>query len=68
MATLAGLTENGEMGDEMKEIMGSETEMNKFIPTVHCNECSFYDLIRFSIRFLFESGAIHRHTAVVKRK
>jgi hypothetical protein len=53
MPTFTGLAENTGIGDEVKETMGSETEMDKFIPTAHGNECSFYKLMRFGIRFLF---------------
>jgi hypothetical protein len=49
MATLAGLgkeSTNVHMGDEMKEMIGNEAEMDKFIPTAHGNECSMYELMR----------------------
>jgi hypothetical protein len=49
MATLADLAEDSDMDDEMKEMMSSVTERDKFIPIAHGNECSFYDLMRFDI-------------------
>jgi hypothetical protein len=61
MATLAGLADNVDMDDEVKAMMGNEAEMNKFIPTAHNNECSFYDLMQFGFLLLFERGAFHKH-------
>jgi hypothetical protein len=31
---------------EMKEIMGSQSEMDKWIPMAHGNECTLYELMR----------------------
>ncbi len=56
MATLTNLVEKNDMGDEMKERM-NETELDKFIPIAHGNECSLYELMRFDIRSLFEEWA-----------
>ena len=49
-ASLTSMKENNNvhMGDELKEVMGNEAEMDKIFPTIHGNECSMYELMRWA--------------------
>jgi hypothetical protein len=50
MASMAALAEKSDMATEMKDMMNSESEMDKWIPTAHGNECAMYELMRLVAR------------------
>lgn len=49
-ASLTAVVEKNDMTTEMKEVT-NESEMDKWLPTAHGNECSLYELMRSVARF-----------------